>query len=145
MKSILLTKGYYAHVDDEWYEWLMGWEWHYNHGYASRYDKGATVWMHRIINNTPDGLQTDHIDGDKLNNQGLNLRSVCHKENNQNRGMSKNNTSGYKGVTPYRGKFRAYIGVNKKNINLGAYDTPEEASLVYKEACSKYFGEYVRK
>jgi hypothetical protein len=34
MKQITLTKGQFAIVDDEDYEWLSQWKWHVAHGYA---------------------------------------------------------------------------------------------------------------
>ncbi len=40
----------------------------------------------------------DNIDNDKSNNNIANLRWATHSENNQNRTMMSNNTSGVKGV-----------------------------------------------
>ena len=41
----------------------------------------------------------DHINRDRLDNRVENLRWVTHSENNQNTGMSKNNTSGHKYIS----------------------------------------------
>lgn len=45
--------------------------------------------------------------------------------------LSFNNTSRYKGVTLHKTKWRSRITVNYKEINLGTYDTAEEAALAY--------------
>lgn len=48
--------------------------------------------------------------------------------------VSKNNTSGYKGVFRKRGKWAACIQYKKKNYYLGSYDELEEAVEARKEA-----------
>ena len=48
--------------------------------------------------------------------------------------VSKNNTSGYKGVFQKRGKWAASIQYKKKNYYLGSYDRLEDAVAVRKEA-----------
>jgi len=93
-----------------------------------------TIFLHRFINNTPEGLLTDHIDGNPLNNRKSNLRSVTAQENQQNRGVNKNSTSGYRGV--YKTKrnrskpWCANVFVNYKRITLGHFATAEEANEV---------------
>lgn len=75
MGTILLTKGFSAIVDDDDYEFLSQWKWHWTGGYAVRNTAGSNgrkqkrLHMHRIINKTPDGSQTDHINGDTLDNR----------------------------------------------------------------------------
>ena len=100
-KRILLTKNKVAIVDDEDYEWLNQWKWKYhkdNYGYRTvKYNK--SIFMHRIINKTPDGLFTDHINREGLDNRKCNLRTVTRNQNIFNSKPRKNNTSGYKGVT----------------------------------------------
>ena len=45
-----------------------------------------------------------------------------------------NNTSGYRGVSPARGKWRARIRSNKEVYHLGTFDSPEAASEAYENA-----------
>ena len=59
-----------------------------------------------------------------------------------NRGMQKNNKSGYTGVFRFHNKWVAAIGFNGKQIRLGAYDDIEDAIESRREAEIKYFGDY---
>lgn len=70
----------------------------------------------------------DHIDGDKQNNRIDNLRKSNPSLNQKNRGRNKNNSTGYNGVYKSGNKFRARVKVNGKLINLGTFDTVEQAA-----------------
>ena len=105
MKQIFLTKGFIALVDDDDYNHLSQWKWHVSNGYAvrTRHFKDLngkwckqTIFMHRVIMNTPKGMYTDHVDQNKLNNCKPNLRFCTISENNRNRKPQTNNNSGYK-------------------------------------------------
>lgn len=56
-------------------------------------------------------------------------------------GLSKNNTSGYKGVTYDKQlkKYRASLTLNYKKINLGSYNTAEEAYQARLDGEEKYY------
>lgn len=76
--------------------------------------------------------EVDHINGVKSDNCWDNLRDVSRSHNQQNQKISLNNTSGFKGVSFIKatGKWRAYIRVKSKVINLGCcFSTPIEAAL----------------
>jgi hypothetical protein len=146
MKEIQLTQGKITEVDDDDYEYISGWKWHYSGGYAVR---SAGIWpfqhkvfMHRVIMNTPDGMDTDHKDLNRLNNKKENLRNCTRSENRHNQKISKNNTSGYKGVCWNGRGWLAQIKSNGKKINLGTWKTKEDAAMAYDEAAKKYFGEF---
>lgn len=68
------------------------------------------------------------------------LEIVTHIENNQNRGASKNNKSGIRGVCWHRrrNKWQAYIKVNYKDKHLGYFDDIHDAEKVVIEARLKY-------
>ena len=53
-----------------------------------------TVRLHRLINKTPEGLVTDHINRDKLDNRRSNLRTCTQKENIHNSSIY-DNAKGY--------------------------------------------------
>lgn len=138
MKRIELTRGKYAIVDDEWYKYLNQFKWqYYSGGYAARQAGGRppkrkTIYMHRQIMDTPFGMDTDHINGDKLDNRITNLRVVDHKTNlNGYLKLDKRNKSGYRGVSSFKGgKWRARVG---RGGYLGLFDTPELAAKAIAE------------
>ncbi len=82
----------------------------------------------------------DHADGNKLNNRWENLRLATTAQNTANAKLNKNNKSGFKGVSFANGKWQARI-----SVNLGAFDTPEEASAAYMRAAKMLWGEFASK
>lgn len=71
----------------------------------------------------------DHIDGNGLNNRMENLREATASQNMMNTRLRSDNTSGVKGVSfdKSKGKWHAYININRKRKNIGYFDTFEEA------------------
>lgn len=148
MKTILLSQGLFALIDDEDYDKLSKFSWHVsNKDYARRNvntgsrEGRSTVYMAREIVDVPVGLQIDHKNGNKLNNQKDNFRFVNNGTNCQNR-KQNNNSTGYIGVVLHKasGKYVAQIGYQKKRIHLGSFSTKEEAAKAYDEAATRFFG-----
>lgn len=77
--------GKYALVDDSDYELVSQYKWHFDGGYATTSVHGKTVYMHRLILNTPDGMYTDHKNHNKLDNRRSNIWVCTPTENNLNR------------------------------------------------------------
>lgn len=146
MKTIQLTKGVCAIVDDDDYEKVNSLSWQFNGRYASGRKGGKTLLLHRFILDTPKGFVTDHINGDKLDNRRSNLRVCNQSQNRANSRVSITNTSGYKGVCFDKRlkKFRAYIRKDGKMHNLGLFKTAIEAHNVYAGKARELFGEYSR-
>lgn len=146
MKKIFLTQGKFSLVDDSDFDFLNQWKWHYNaQGYAIRrqWFKGGSskfIRMHRLINETPNDLETDHINRNKLDNRRSNLRSVTKSQNSINKGLKSTNTSGCKGVVfdKRRSKWFAQIMLNQKNKFLGYFDYFGDAVKARKKAESIY-------
>jgi hypothetical protein len=141
MKKLTLTKGHYTLVDDEDFEYLNQWKWHYHSGgYAAR---KAGVRMHRIILSAPQDEEVDHINGDGLDNRRANLRLCTRSQNCQNRSIFRNNTTGHKGVSLRPGgKYRARIWLNKTCHSLGDFVSVTEASKAVEQARQKYHGDF---
>ena len=112
-----------------------------NNGYIKSNDN---LLLHRFIMDCPKDKVVDHINGDKTDNRKSNLRICSQSENLRNSKISKDNNSGYKGVSFHKasGKWRARITVNKDTKYLGLFKDKEKAIKVRKEAENKYFGEY---
>ena len=74
--------------------------------------------------------EIDHINRVKDDNRFCNLRDVARLENELNKGIQKNNTSGYKGVSFQKqsGKWEAYVCSQRKKKSLGVFATPELAA-----------------
>jgi hypothetical protein len=85
----------------------------------------------------------NHKDLDKLNNYYKNLEWVTIRENTSHYYLSTNKSSEFIGVTydssmTRKKRWIARICINKKNINLGRFITPEEASVAYRKALEEY-------
>lgn len=144
MKEITLTKGYKAIVDDEDFDRINQFKWHWTRGYARRQVTIAGhrwyIWMHRAINNTPPDQQTDHINGNKLDNRQSNLRSCSKMENQWNKiGWSKIG----KGIQLRpKGNYQATIWNNGKSEHIGVFDTLEEAKAAYNQRARELRGQF---
>lgn len=129
------TKGKQAMIDDDDYIMVSQWKWKFDKhtGYAVRnasYNGRAFVmYMHRLINNTPKGKITDHIDRNKLNNTKENLRTTDKSGNAYNSSRVYFPKSGFGNVyyKKNRKNWEARVQVNKKPFTIGYYDTPELA------------------
>jgi hypothetical protein len=151
MKEIEISRGYCTMVDDEYYDEISKYKWCYSHGYAIRNSskingKRKHIYMHRVINDTPTGLQTDHIDGNTLNNQKCNLRLATTQQNQHNRCTVESTTSIYKGVC-YRKRDLVWIAKTKhygKSIHLGTFKKESDAAIAYNNYAKDNFGEYAR-
>lgn len=81
----------------------------------------------------------DHLNGNGLDNRIDNLRNVNVEVNAKNQKTRSDNTSGQIGVAKSkRGRWRAYINVDKKRISLGESPTIDGAISLRKAAEKKY-------
>lgn len=136
MKTIKLSKGKAAVVDDCDFEWLSKGTWHINsNGYAQGRLCGVRGYMHRFILGLEPGEECDHINRSKLDNRRNNLRRCSRRENQCNL-PDKPNKHGFPGVT-YRKQNQKYVArlrVHGVKCHLGTFDTAEEASAAYEAA-----------
>lgn len=149
---IPLTKGHFAIIDAEDYNFVMQWKWQSAQArpdaniYAKRTHRAIggrkTIAMHRLIMNCPDDMQVDHIDGNGLNNSKSNLRICTRLQNNLNRKINKSNATGFKGIYKHGISYCGEIGYQGKQYQLGAYNNPELAAKVYDIHALKFNGEF---
>lgn len=93
--------------------------------------KGYQIYRYHVIWYFSHGFlpknQIDHIDRDRSNDSINNLREVSNEQNSWNKGLNRNNTSGYKGVYKQRNRFVAQITIKGKTHYLGSFETEEKA------------------
>lgn len=92
------------------------------------------IWVY-LYGFEPVGI--DHKDGDGFNNCPENLR-----EADQSLNLANADFGDARGVERHGKKFRVRIFVNNERINLGSFDTFEEAKEASRQGHSKYFGEF---
>ncbi len=97
-----------------------------------------------FLQNPENKACVDHIDRNKTNNHLSNLRYATLSENQHNRTMNFNNTSGVIGVSFHKAnqKWRADIRVNGSIKHLGSFVLKEDAIRVRQDAEVLYFQEF---
>lgn len=155
MKTISLTHDKVTLVDDDDYKELSKHKWHFKPnrtgGYAARGPvkdrKQYTLRMHRFILGIYDERYVDHIDGNPLNNQRINLRACTRAENNRNTTKRKDSQNQYRGVILNKKtkRWRARVQINGKRLwSSKSFPTEREAALAFNELAIKYHGEFAR-
>lgn len=110
-----------------------------------KYREHKIIWLYMTGHWPVPGEEIDHIN-DGTDNRWSNLRLVTKSQNQFNRKLNANNSSGYKGVfwkTP-NNKWVAIIGFRGKRISLGSFDNKEEAAEVYRAKAQELHGEFAR-
>lgn len=160
MKTIELTQGKVAIVDDSDFERVNQFKWTAQkivHRSRNKYYAKRTIWhdwragkqevvlLHRFILNAPAGTQVDHRNGDSLDCQRRNLRLATSKQNNANRSILRKREIRFKGVnsTP-AGNFSAVISINGRARHLGTFASAEIAAAAYDKKAKELFGEFAR-
>lgn len=161
MKTIPLTKGLFALVDDDDYKWLSAYKWqayngkmgnHYAVRSVRKLGKVKGFRMHRMITNAPRGMEVDHKNGNGLDNRKQNLRVCTVAQNHANRRVDacKTAASKYKGVFFRKNRahcpspWKAVIKSNNKIFQLGHFQTEIQAAIAYNKAALEIHGEFAR-
>jgi hypothetical protein len=154
MKTIQLTKGYTALVDDEDYESVSALKWQADVKpktvyaiRATRKDDGTktTQYLHRFIMGVTDRkLDVDHEDHNGLNCQRNNLRIATRSQNNANVHKRKGTSSQFKGVTwdKLKSKWQSRFRAGGQRKSLGYFNDEVQAAVAYDLAARERFGEF---
>lgn len=97
------------------------------------------AWVHGEW--PPQDLHIDHANGDRADNRLANLRLVTPTQNNRNKRISSNNTTGVTGVVyrPKEGAWQASIYLKGGQVSLGYFKTKTEAAEA-RAAANKAYG-----
>lgn len=155
MKQIPLTKGMFALVDDEDFDHLVQWKWHVQLGPSGPRPRRLVktglarprqkpLLMYRVLLGLSGREVVDHVDGNPLNNQRVNLRIATNGQNLANAKLHANNTSGFKGVGWHHNAWKATIRVHGKQQSLGRFNEKLSAARAYDEAAIRLFGEFAK-
>lgn len=131
--------------DKEDFDLLQGYAWFENdQGYVCSYIGGRIVRLHRLVFPCHANEIIDHKNRNRQDNRKSNLRIATKQLNGINRGPSKNNRVGIKGVSKMGegGKYVARICKNGSTINIGTFDTPNEAESARVAKEIELFGEF---
>ena len=150
MKLIKLSQGKFAQVDDEDFEKVSNFTWSARKDHKTFYAMSGGIYkgvstlksLHRFIMDAPDGYMIDHIDGDGLNCQKINLRICTNAQNQWNRSKTIGSSSMYKGVSFKNNRYEVSIRVNNNRHYLGRFVDEKEAGLAYNSAAIKFHGEF---
>ena len=148
MKRIPLTQEKFTLVDDEDYEEIKKYKWWLvSAGYAGRKignrKNRKPLYLHRYILKAPKGTVVDHLNGNKLDNQKSNIRICTQSHNLQNKKITKNSTSKYRGVSwsEYHKKWHSRICFKQKKTHVGYFDNEKIAAAEYDRVALKIYGE----
>ena len=152
MKHIKLTQGQFALVDDEDFDKVSKYRWYVCKGETNTYAKAGlhkdgkwtSLQMHRLILGAEKGQYVDHINGNGLDNQSVNLRICTSSQNQQNRRIYLGFSSKYKGVcwSKLYKKWQSYIKLDGKLYCLGRFNDEIKAASAYDKRAKELFGEF---
>ena len=161
MKKIPLTKGMFAIVDDEDFDFLNRIDWYaseikstYSKSFYPAHKNGdGIILMNKLLVKGKNGYLYHAKNGDTLDCRKENIilvpkHTVSHKSKIRTLQKGKAVTSKYKGVcraslksTKGKIRFVASIKKDKKLYHLGTYKTEEEAGLAYNKKAKELYGD----
>ena len=108
----------------------------------TRFMGHRVIWRLMTGKNPPHEI--DHINRITSDNRWCNLRLATPSQNQHNRPLQRNNTTGFKGVYFHsqNKNYVARIMTEWKTVSLGSFDTAEQASEAYQAASLKYHKDF---
>lgn len=127
----------YNHTNDEYYVVASV--------YHPDLQQSRPIFLHQFLMNA-NGKDVDHENNNTLDNRKSNMRIVEESNNSKNRkSRNKNNKSGYRNVSFYKGKWIVQMQIDGKNKKIGSFDDVHEAGKFAEEMRQKYYGEFAGK
>jgi hypothetical protein len=143
-RTIPLTRGAFAIVDQADYEMLRHWNWCLSSdGYAVRgFNRFPLCRMHRMLMLPDPGVQVDHVNRNKLDNRRCNLRLATPSQQNCNQACPQRGTSRHKGVHFYERDrvWIAAIQVRRMRYTVGRFTDESSAARAYDRAARQHHG-----
>jgi hypothetical protein len=95
---------------------------------GKQYKAHRLAWLY--VHGDWPAFTIDHINRDASDNRIANLRDVTHSINMRNTGVRRDSTCGLRGVAPVVNstKWRAYYYADGKQVNIGCFETAQEAA-----------------
>lgn len=145
-RKVPLSRGLYAIVDAEDYEWVMQWRWTAPRRVGKKKSyvvtshcldpeqrplQYVTLNLQHLVTQCERGFLLDHANRDTLDNRKHNIRPSTLEGNAQNKDRFSTNKSGYKGVwkCTHSDTYQTCINVNGQKINIGNFYDPREAAF----------------
>lgn len=152
MTAVVETRGGRVLVDDDDLPTVEPYKWYVRRSGHTAYaltnvrtpeGRQTTLLMHRLLLDVGPGWHVDHANGDGLDNRRANIRPASSSQNQANQHALTRNTSGFRGVDFRDGRWRARITIGYRSVNLGRFDSAEDAARAYEAAARRHFGEFV--
>ncbi len=118
------------------------------YGYCQVGFNGRIVYHHTVVwvlstgKDIPQGMDIDHINGNKIDNRMENMRLVTRRENTQNGKVHRNGQLFGSSLDRRSGKYITKILISGKRIHIGLYNTEQQAHEAYRIAC-RHIPDYV--
>lgn len=146
-KKVPLGNGQFAIVDDEDFDLVSRYKWHFLPSPNSKDGYAVTkMRMHRLIINAPPNMFVDHINGDPLDNRRCNLR-LCTNAQNQQNTASRGGSSRHKGVSFNKksGKWLAAFLFEGRRYYCGLWKDEDEAARAVDKKRGEVCGTFASK
>jgi len=135
-------------IDEDDHEAVKRYPWFISQGYPTTnigkegFGKRPITLHLFLLGPAPDGLQWDHTNRNRRDNQRSNFRAITQKENTRNLGIQSDNTSGVPGVwwDRQRNKWVAEIKVDYRRRFLGRFTSITDAAAARAEAEGRFWG-----
>lgn len=146
MKFLKVKGGRFAKVSDKDFSKVSKFKWHLiKRKYVSRVEvrrgKAIRIYLHRLVKGARRGEEVHHKNGNGLDCQRRNLKRLSPKTHRQTFWPSKKTFRGV-GRRADTGRWRAYIQVNRKHINLGCFSSAAAAAKAYNIAARRLWGKH---